>query len=133
MASRKIEDLTPLMQEKIKEFAARMAETGIPWMITCTFRSPEEQLELWSRGRNGDTRPKVTWTKKSMHTKRTAFDIAILSDGSPTWDLKANVNANDVPDYTEAGQIGESLGLTWGGRWRSPDFAHFELKESEPE
>lgn len=26
------------------------------------------------------------------------------------------------------GNIGESLGLTWGGRWLSPDAPHFELK-----
>lgn len=113
--SRKIDDLIPEMQAKVKEFAGRMAEIGIPWMLTCTYRSQQEQDELWSHGRNGDTRPKVTWTRKSRHTKRTAFDIAILNEGQPNWNVKADVNENDVGDYFEAGQIGESIGLEWGG------------------
>ncbi len=40
--SRKVEDLAPEMQEKLKNFAVKMAEAGIPWMITCTYRSQEE-------------------------------------------------------------------------------------------
>lgn len=126
--SRKIEDLVPEMQAKAREFAGRMAEIGIPFMWTSTYRSQAEQDELWSRGRNGDPGPKVTWTRKSKHTQRTAFDIAILNDGQPTWSLKTNVNENDVGDYYEAGQVGESVGLEWGGRWRSPDYVHFQLK-----
>ena len=26
------------------------------------------------------------------------------------------------------GEIGESLGLRWGGRWKQRDMGHFELK-----
>jgi hypothetical protein len=26
------------------------------------------------------------------------------------------------------GRLGEHLGLTWGGRWRSRDLVHFELR-----
>ena len=127
--SRKIEDLLPEAQEKFREFAGKMAEAGIPFMLTCTYRSQDEQNALWRIGRSEPGR-KVTWTRKSRHTVRTAFDIAILKDGKPCWDVKASVNENDVPDYFEAGQIGEACGLTWGGRWRTPDFPHFELKEA---
>lgn len=127
--SRKIEDLVPEMQFKAREFAGRMAEVGIPFMWTCTYRSQQEQDELWGHGRNGDKRPQVTWTRKSKHTQRTAFDIAILNDGQPCWDLKVSVNENDVGDYYEAGHIGEELGLEWGGRFRKPDYCHFQLKE----
>jgi peptidoglycan L-alanyl-D-glutamate endopeptidase CwlK len=125
--SRKIEDLIPEMQTKAREFAGRMAEIGIPFMFTCTYRSQSDQDELWSHGRNGDARPKVTWTKKSKHTDRTAFDIAILNNGQPVWDVKVNVNENDLPDYQEAGQVGESIGLVWGGRFKNADCPHFEL------
>lgn len=126
--SRKIEDLTPAMQLRALRFAGKMAETGIPFMFTCTYRPQIDQDALYAIGR---TVPgaKVTWVKISRHTGRTAFDIAILKDGKPTWDLKVSVNGNDVPDYTEAGQIGESFGLTWGGRWNPPDYCHFELRE----
>ncbi len=126
MPSRKIEDLTPGTQKKYIEFAAKMHEAGIPFMITCTYRSQEEQDALYKLGR---TKPGkiITWTKHSRHTKRTAFDIAILQDGKPCWNIKADVNEDQIPDYEEAGKIGESAGLTWGGSWKSPaDYPHFQ-------
>jgi peptidoglycan L-alanyl-D-glutamate endopeptidase CwlK len=126
--SRKIEDLILEMQEKVREFAGKMAEVGIPWMLTCTYRSQDEQDKLYAQGR---TKPgkKVTWVKVSRHTSRVAFDIAILKDKKPVWDIKININNNEIPDYTEAGQIGEECGLVWGGRWSTPDFPHFELRK----
>jgi peptidoglycan L-alanyl-D-glutamate endopeptidase CwlK len=131
--SRKIEDLVPEMQAKAREFAGRMAEIGVPWMLTSTYRSQADQDALWRIGRS-EPGQRVTWTKISRHTGRTAFDIAILKDGKPCWDVKASVNEDDTPDYLEAGQIGESIGLIWGGRFKRqdgapiPDYPHFELK-----
>ena len=126
--NRKIEELLPAMQLRVLRFAGAMAEVGIPWMITCTYRSQDEQDALWRIGRSEPGR-RVTWRKISNHTSRRAMDFAILKDGQPCWDVKVSVNKNDMPDYLEAGQIGESLGLIWGGRWRNPDYPHFELKE----
>jgi peptidoglycan L-alanyl-D-glutamate endopeptidase CwlK len=42
------------------------------------------------------------------------------------WDVKADINSNDVPDYEEIGIIGESVGLTWGGRFKFRDYCHFQ-------
>ena len=63
-----------------------------------------------------------------------AVDFAILkSNSSVTWDLKADVNADNVPDYEEIGKIGESVGLTWGGRFKNskgepqPDCPHLQV------
>ena len=128
--SRKIEDLTPETQALFKEFAALMAERAIPFMLTCTFRSQQEQDELYEQGRTTPGQV-VTWTRNSQHTKRNAFDIAILKDGKPTWDVKVSINDNDTPDYQEAGSIGEMVGLTWGGRWKTPDFPHFQFDTKE--
>ena len=127
MPSRKIDDLVPEMQEKARAFAVAMAEAGVPFIFTCTRRSKEEQAELYARGR---TKPgkKVTWTLKSKHIEGLAFDIVICKAGIPQWDVKVDVDEDGIPDYTEAGQIGESCGLKWGGRWaKSPDYPHFEL------
>lgn len=129
MSSRKIDDLVPAMQLAAMRFAGKMAEAGIPFMFTCTYRDQAEQDALWARGRTIPNVPKVTWTRHSKHTERIAFDIAILKDGKPTWDVKVNINVNDAADYAEAGLIGESIGLEWGGRWRSPDYPHFQLKK----
>jgi peptidoglycan L-alanyl-D-glutamate endopeptidase CwlK len=130
--SRKIDDLDPRMKEKFLQFAGKMSEVGIPFMLTRTRCTKEEQAALYAQGR---TKPGlvVTWTLKSRHIDGEAFDIAILNDGKPTWNTKISVNENDAPDYLEAGQIGESLGLEWGGRFKNnkgnprPDAAHFQL------
>jgi peptidoglycan L-alanyl-D-glutamate endopeptidase CwlK len=115
------------MQEKARAFAGAMAESGIPFMFTCTYRSQEEQDALFAQGRTKPGR-KVTWVRHSKHQDRLAFDIAILKDGKPTWDVKVDVSNDDLPDYEQAGEIGESLGLRWGGRFKTRDLPHFEFK-----
>ncbi len=126
MPSRKIEDLTPETQEKFHLFAEKMAQADLPFICTCTYRSQAEQNDLYAQGRTKPG-PKVTWTTLSQHTSRVAFDIVIARDGKPCWDIKVDVNGDHLPDYQQAGEIGESVGLTWGGRWKTPDRPHFQL------
>ena len=138
MASRKVSDCIQEMQDKYIQFKARMIEAGIDFIITCTIRSQEEQDNLWNTGRSVFTFPckcggksnkqgeckkhpfglRVTWKKVSKHTLGEAFDIAILKNGKLTWDVK---------DYKQAGEIGESVGLRWGGRFKVVDSVHFEV------
>lgn len=85
-----------------------------------------------------ENKSKVTWTMNSKHivnlmdndasnNKATAWDFVILNnDKSANWDIKVDVNKNQKSDYEEAGKIAESLGLTWGGRWKSPDYPHIQ-------
>ena len=48
-----------------------------------------------------------------------AFDIAVIIGGKAVWDAKY---------YDAIGPLGESLGLEWGGRWKSfVDRPHFQL------
>lgn len=81
----------------------------------------------------------VTYASTSIHQFGCAFDVALLTPPAHlesrgetggkwgvTWDVKADINANDVPDYEEMGRIGESVGLTWGGRFRFRDYCHFQ-------
>ncbi|HOL44530.1 MAG TPA: M15 family metallopeptidase [Methanothrix sp.] len=126
MASRRINDCCEELQLKFAAFAVKMAEAGIPFMLTCTLRTQAEQDALYAQGRTKPG-PIVTWTRKSKHIEGRAFDIAILRDGKPCWDVKADVNQDSVPDYIQAGEIGESVGLIWGGRWKKPDYPHFEV------
>jgi peptidoglycan L-alanyl-D-glutamate endopeptidase CwlK len=130
MPSRKIEDLDPSMQLRAVRFAAAMASEGVPFIFTCTRRTLAEQTELYARGRTKPGR-KVTWTMKSKHIDGLAFDICICKAGIPQWDVKVDVDEDGIPDYLEAGQIGEACGLVWGGRWRTPDYPHFELATGE--
>lgn len=131
MSSRRIDDLNVELQIKFHQFRIAADAAGVQFMVTSTYRSQEEQDELYSQGR---TKPGkiVTWTKSSKHTERKAFDVAVLNENNqPTWNLKADVDKDSVPDYEELGRIGEHLGLTWGGSWKKKDYCHFELNEEE--
>ena len=117
MASRSIEDLTPETQELYHKFAVVMKAKGIGYIVTCTYRSPEEQSALYEQGRSKPGKI-VTWTRKSRHTDREAFDIAILVNGKISWKPE---------DYLEAVKIGKAVGLDAGGAWtKSKDWPHFE-------
>jgi hypothetical protein len=86
-------------------------------------------------------RRKVTWTLHSKHLidlddgittndQSRAFDFAMLdANGKITWNLKIDVMYDQIPDYQQAGEIGESCGLVWGGRFKTLDMCHFELKD----
>jgi len=129
--SRKIEDLVIPLQTLFHMFRMAADEAGINFIVTSTYRDEEFQIELYSQGR---TKPGkiVTWTKSSKHTERKAFDVAVLNENNqPTWNLKADVDKDSVPDYEELGRIGEHFGLTWGGSWKKKDYCHFELNEEE--
>jgi len=150
MASRKIKDLTPRMQEKILEFERRLNEAGLShFKKCCTFRSQLEQDALYMQGRKpleevnaarlevglaaiteAQNKRKVTWKKVSIHTKREAVDYFILLDGAYCYDLKADINNDDIPDWEKFGQIAEECGLTWGGRWKTPDPSHVQWRDA---
>jgi len=114
-----------------------MDAEGQRFILTATYRPQVEQDALYAQGRlslkevNGfrvlaglqpitfEQNKKVTWVKKSRHTDREAFDIAMLDkEGKVTWMTIA---------YKAAGRIGKSVGLVWGGDWKTPDYPHFEL------
>jgi peptidoglycan LD-endopeptidase CwlK len=125
MASRRLEDLHPDMQSKAKRFVELCARENIDVLIYCTWRSPQEQKELYAIGRSKPGK-KVTWTLASKHNNMLgkipaslAFDCVPLRMGKPDWEAS---NA-----YERMGQIGEKLGLVWGGRWRGKDTPHFEM------
>lgn len=163
MASKNLADLTPECRKKAELFLQLCEKAGVPVLVTCTARTVREQVALYAQGRqstgevnrlrmaaglppitDGQNEHCVTWTLASRHLidlddSRTdndlarAFDVAILANGKPTWDIKVNVNKNEIPDYVEIGKLGESVGLVWGGRFKNrrtgkacPDYPHFE-------
>lgn len=87
----------------------------------------------------------VTWTLASRHipvivklddegnpVKRSkAFDFAVIRDHVPVWDIKVDTDSSGSSDYMECGIIGESLGLNYGGRWKSPDYCHLEWRNKQ--
>jgi peptidoglycan L-alanyl-D-glutamate endopeptidase CwlK len=152
MPSRNLNDLyAPLRNVIIK--GLRIAKSrNVRVLVTCTWRSEGEQYALWCQGRktlaevnrarklyglSRITEKKnkvVTWVKSSYHTcwpKSMAFDFCILrEDKSATWDIKADVNDNDIPDYDEFAKICKEVdpNIEWGGDWDKKDYCHVQWK-----
>jgi peptidoglycan L-alanyl-D-glutamate endopeptidase CwlK len=128
MSNRRIEDLTFDTQKKYWQFDFEMKQARIDYIVTCTLRTQIEQNALYEQGR---TKPGkiVTWTRNSNHIKGTAFDIAIMVNGKILWNPSLDADGDGIAEYTEAGIIGEKVGLTWGGRFiGKTDAPHFEFR-----
>ena len=112
MASRRIEDMIPEMQEVYKLFEATCHAAGLDFIVTCTTRTKEEQTELVKKG--------FSKTMNSRHLTGEAFDIAVVKDGKLSWKNR---------DYEPYGDIGMSIGLVWGGNFKGfKDSVHFEYR-----
>ncbi len=119
--SRRLDDLSDAFRPLAFELIARAAEAGIPLLIIDTLRTPQEQAENIAKG--------VSWTKHSKHLIGRAIDVCPYSHFDLHGPDKLQWDAGD-PIWDKLGGIGESIGLTWGGRWKkTPDLGHFELKE----
>ena len=118
--SRDIADLRPDVQAKARAFLSKCAEEGIDVLITSTYRDHASQDALYAQGRTIQGK-KVTNAKagQSFHNYRVAFDFCPILNGKCQW--------ADVELFTMCGEIGESVGLEWAGRWtRFKELAHLQ-------
>lgn len=116
--SRDLNDLHGTVSAMAKKFISRCSDKGIDVIITSTYRDAESQNALYAQGR---TKPgkKVTNAKagQSFHNWRCAFDFVPVVNGKAVW--------NDAALFTKCGEIAESVGLEWAGRWtKFKEMAH---------
>jgi hypothetical protein len=91
-----------------------------------TRRTPQRQDWLFASGRTRPG-PRVTNLRgdhpKARHVAAaggaTALDFALKHPAKGLWDAS-------LP-WELAGQVGELLGFTWGGRWKTRDLGHLEF------
>lgn len=105
--------LLPKVQEMTNHFISVCKDRGYTVIITSTLRTEKEQNALYAQGRTtpGDV---VTNAKfgDSLHNYGVAIDFApVDNNGNIPWSNKAL--------FTTIGEIGESCGFEWGGRWVS--------------
>lgn len=118
--SRKIEDLHPHVAKLAKQFVAKAKKEGIDVLITSTYRDNESQNALYAQGR---TKPgKIVTNAKagqSWHNYRLAFDFVPIVNGKAMW--------GDTRTFKHLGELGESVGLEWAGRWKTfKEMAHLQ-------
>lgn len=124
-SSRKADDLImPVKYMALQHIhACKMA--GIDIILTCTYRSPEDQDALYAQGRTAPGRI-VTNARawQSYHQYGVAYDVVPLRDGKAVW----GTTGEDGKLWERVGELGEAQGLEWAGRWkRFREFPHFQF------
>lgn len=122
-SEKNIKTLNPKIQPIARKLIETAVEQGIHVKIICGTRTYEEQDDLYAQGRSKDGEI-VTRARggQSLHNFGTAFDVGIFSKDGKKYYGESN-------DYKTVGQIGESLGLEWGGNWEFEDQPHFQYTE----
>lgn len=126
IASRSLDELLPPVAERARQLIDLCKQQGIDLLVTSTYRDFEEQTRLYALGR-GLPGQIVTWARAgdSWHNWRRAFDVVPLRNGKPVWSIRGY----DKELWMKVGELGESVGLEWGGSWdRHPDYPHFQDK-----
>ena len=121
MASRKIEDLLPVVQTKIKLWLDACNARGINVLVYCTYRDGKEQDELYAQGRT--VKGKIITNAKagqSYHQYKCAWDCVPLVNGKPLW--------SGTSQYKIMAEEANKLGIEWSGNWKGSlkEVAHFQ-------
>jgi peptidoglycan LD-endopeptidase CwlK len=122
-ASRQWELLDPDFRQRLLVIFKIMREQhGYDMVLLEGYRSPDRQAQLAALG------PQVTQAGAfaSYHQYGLAADSAFLRDGRIVISEKDQWAA---AGYALYGEVARSVGLTWGGGWRSiKDYGHVELR-----
>ncbi len=108
-------------QRLLLAFKIMKDKHGYEMAILEGYRSPERQNILARMGSNVTNAAAF----QSWHQYGLAADCAFVRDG------KLVISEKDpwtMRGYQLYGEVAESLGLTWGGRWKMMDFGHTEMR-----
>jgi peptidoglycan LD-endopeptidase CwlK len=156
MASRRLEDLVPEVQEMAKEHILRCADAGFELLIYCTLRDEHEQARLYRQSRTKEqvqkkidqltargfptlakilkgvgpqkSGPKVTnaGPGESFHQYNRAYDCVPVVQGKPIW----GTGGEGAAIWDKIGKLGKKCGLEWAGDWTTfREFPHFQLTD----
>lgn len=109
-------------QRLLMIFKIMERDHGYKMVLLEGYRSPERQNMLAKMGGHVTN----AGAFQSYHQYGLAADCAFMRDGKVVisekdpWAMRA---------YQVYGQVAESLGLVWGGRWKMMDFGHVELRK----
>ena len=124
---RGVEHLHPKLQAVCAEFVKQCNAKELNVKITDTLRTEEEQNTLYAQGRTapGSIVTNVKYPN-SAHNWGVAFDFCRNEKGREYDDSDGF--------FEKVGAIGKSLGLFWGGDFKSfTDKPHFEMPEFMPD
>jgi peptidoglycan L-alanyl-D-glutamate endopeptidase CwlK len=125
VACRDLDHLLPHVKELAEQWLQRIRADGVTMLVYCTYRSAEEQDALYAMGR---TAPGAIVTNargwQSLHQYGRAWDAVPLRNGKPLWRY-----AQTYWEWQVAVKHADELGIEWGGHWRRPDYAHWQVSD----
>lgn len=120
-----VSDIHPKLRMLQKKLIEECKNQGLLVRITQEIRTVEEQDRLYSQGRtvSGNIVTNAKGSDYSSHHQwGTAFDFCRNDGKDPYYD--------EDRFFDKVGEIGKSIGLEWGGDWKSPvDKPHFQLPD----
>ena len=130
---RTLATLDPDFAALVRRVLDHMASIGHPMVPYDGHRTRQQQELLYRQGRFGNTGDIITdcdgVIKVSYHQSGRAVDCAFLLLGKGYrygWALSWELSRL----WSSYGEYAESLGLTWGGRWKRPvDRPHIEMRK----
>jgi peptidoglycan LD-endopeptidase CwlK len=116
-----IATLLPEVQPYARALITKAAGVGIKIEVISGTRTYEEQNDLFEQGRSKPG--KIVTNARggySNHNFGIAFDIGVF---------EGTKYLSESPKYKAVGALGMSLGLEWGGNWKTiVDEPHFQLR-----
>jgi peptidoglycan L-alanyl-D-glutamate endopeptidase CwlK len=132
----RILQLHPKIRNEVMELYREdvVKSIGAVCRFTSTYRSIEEQNEIYARGRtklfdsNGKRLGIVTKARggQSYHQYGLAFDFCLISKGAASWDTMIDYDKDGKSDWHEVASIFKAKGYEWGGEWKFRDFPHIQ-------
>jgi len=117
----RLDGLTPEFKGQISELLAALAEERLYVLVVSGRRTIAEQDKLYAQGR---TAPGNIVTNAQAGSSPHNFGYAV--DLCPL-DIYGNPNWSDTAKFNTIGKTAESLGLVWGGHFKSiKDLPHVE-------
>lgn len=128
---RDVKQLHPDLQKKVQQLITACAKQGITIGIGECVRTVAEQDALYAKGRttlgNIVTNCKGS-SYSSMHQWGVAFDFYLKMDVDGDGQISDDSYNDATGLFGKVGKIGQSIGLEWGGSWKSfKDKPHFQL------
>ena len=153
MASRKLDDLVPEVQERAGRVVEVCNQVGVDLLIYCTLRPLEEQARLYRQSRSWALiKEKILAFKnrgysfladildgigpcngahvtnaapgESWHNYAEAWDAVPLIGGKPAWNY-----LNAKPQWDAYGECVRQVGMHWAGDWTNfREYPHAQLR-----
>jgi len=107
---RDTEKLCPCIRGRYRHLVDIAMARGIYLVTIETLRHPDRQKYY--------VRIRVSWTLKSKHLSQPPFGLSLAVDCVPQDYLTHPLWNPEGVQWEEVGEIAETLGLHWAGRWK---------------